>query len=125
MSTHRNCCHRYFLNDVGPGEEGENPSSGADVRFERRELGRRKDLGGPLEPLLNSCSGDDVVAISKAECGLQRSLVVPETVEVVAQTFELGGRGRVVTLRKLVPQLGPPLADLLDLLVDVSQGHVG
>src|SRR5919204_6091115 len=81
------------------------------VRGRRSALRRREneDLGGALESLFDARSGDDVVAIAEAEGCLQRALLVPEVVEVVAQTLELGGRGGTVTLRQDVPQLGPPL----------------
>src|SRR6059058_1452494 len=73
--------------------------------FERRE---NEDLRGALESLFDARSGDDVIAIAEAEGCLQRALLVPEVVELVTQTLELGGRGRVVTVRQDVPQLGPP-----------------
>ncbi len=107
---------------VGPGREGENPSSGADVP--RLGGGRNEDLSGALEALFDPRSGDDVVAIAEAEGCFQRALLVPEVVELCAEAFELGGRGWVVPLRQDMPQLGPLLADLLDLLVDLGQGHV-
>src|ERR671934_1437399 len=91
------------------------------VRGRRSALRRREnaDLGGALESFFDARSGDDVVAIAEAEGRLQRSLLVPEVVEVVAQTLELGGGGRVVTLGEHVPQRRPPLAEFLDLLVDL------
>src|SRR5436190_18276278 len=89
--------------------------------LERRE---NEDLGCPLESLFDSRSGDDVVAIAEAEGRLQRALLVPEVVEALTEALELGGRGRVVPLGEGVPQLRPPLACLLDLLVDLGQGHV-
>ena len=77
-----------------------------------------------LETFFDSRPGDDMVAVAEAEGRLQRSLFVPEAIEVLAQTLELGGEGGVVTLRKVVPQLGTSLARLIDLLVDLGEGHV-
>src|SRR5215213_5771431 len=107
---------------VGPGGEGENPSSGADGSATRAVSLR--DLGGALESFLDARSGDDVVAVAEAEACLQRALFVPELVEVLTQALELRGGGRVVSLREDVPQLRAPLAQLLDLLVNPSDGHV-
>src|SRR5436853_5957698 len=101
---------------------GESLVRGRRVRFAGG--GRLEDLGGALESLFDARSGDDVVAIAEAEGCLQRALLVPEVVEVATQTLELGGGGRVVPLGEDVPQLRPPFALLLDLLVDLSQGHV-
>src|SRR5438876_7364423 len=94
------------------------------TREEVRALPAPPSLGGSLEPFLDPGSGDDVVAIAEAEGRLQRALLVPEVVEALTEAFELGGRGRVVSLGEGVPQLRPPLACLLDLLVDLGQGHV-
>src|SRR5439155_22643304 len=105
-----------------PGGRGKSPGRGPTCPLrERRE---NDDLGGALESLFDARSGDDVVAVAEAEGCLQRALLVPELVELVTQILELGGRGRVVTLGQGVPQLGPPLACLLDLLVDFGEGHV-
>src|SRR5436853_3592276 len=101
---------------------GESLVRGRRVRFAGG--GRLEDLGGALESLFDARSGDDVIAIAEAEGCLQRALLVPEVVELIAQTLELGGRGWVVTVRQDVPQLGPPLACLFDLLVDLGEGHV-
>ena len=79
---------------VGPGLEGENPSSEADFRF--RSGGRLKVLGCPLESLFDPRSGDDVVAIAEAEGRLQRTLLIPEVVEALAKALELGGGCGVV-----------------------------
>src|SRR5438552_13850506 len=81
-------------------------------------------LGGALESLFDARSGDDVVAVAEAEGCLQRALVVPEVVELLTQTLELGCGGRVVALRQDVPQRSPPLACFFDLLVDLGEGHV-
>src|SRR5437868_3935855 len=81
-------------------------------------------LGGALESLFDARSGDDVLAVAEAEGRLQRALFVPEVVEMITQALQLGGRGRVVPLREDVPQFGAPLALRLDLLVNLSQGHV-
>src|SRR5205814_6200014 len=101
---------------------GESLVRGRHVRFVSG--GRSEDLGGALESLFDPRSGDDVVAVAEAEGCLQRALLVPEVVEPVTQTLELCGRGRVVSRGKDAPQLGPPLACFLDLLVDLGQGHV-
>src|SRR4051812_33777580 len=112
---------------VGPVEEREHPSFGADDQAGRRMSPRpRTDraLSGPLEPLFDAGAGHDVLAVTEPEDRLGVPLLVPEGLELLAQTLELGGDGRVMTLRKGVPQLGPPLARLLDCLMNVSQGHV-
>ena len=75
----------------------------------------REELGRALEALFDAGAGDDVVAIAEAELRLQRALFVPETLEMIAQTLELGGRCWVVTLGEHVPQLDTPLARLIDL----------
>src|SRR4051794_15953333 len=102
--------------DVGPGREGENPSSGAG-RIPLRGAEGDRHLGGALESLFDSRAGDDVVAVAKTESGFQRALLVPETVEVRAEALELGRNIGVVALGQDVPQLRPPLARLLDLLM--------
>ena len=81
-------------------------------------------LSSSFQTLFDARSSDDVVAVAEAEGRLQRALVIPEVVETLAQTLELCGQGGVVTLRPGVPQLGPPLAGLLDFLVNIGQGHV-
>src|SRR5207302_932125 len=79
---------------------------------------------GALEPFLDPGSGDDVIAIAEAESCLQRALLVPEVVEPVAQALELGGGAGVIAVGQKVPELRPALARQLDLVVDLSQGHV-
>jgi hypothetical protein len=86
--------------------------------------GRNEDRSGALEALFDPRPGDDVVAIAEAEGCFQRAFLVPEVVELSAEVLELRGRGWVVPLRQHMPQLGPLLAQLLDLLVDLGQVHV-
>src|SRR5438477_10750482 len=81
-------------------------------------------LRGPLEPLFDARPGDDVLAVAEAEGRLQRSLLVPQVVEALAQRLELGGDLRIVTPGELVPELCPPLAQSFDVFVDLGEGHV-
>src|SRR6266702_3931305 len=81
-------------------------------------------LRGALEAFLDSRPRDDVLAVAEAECCLQRALFVPQVVEAAAQTLELGSKLGVIAPGKGMPQLGPTLARLLDLVVDLRQGHV-
>src|ERR671930_1214794 len=101
---------------------GESLVRGRRVRFVGG--GSLEDLGRALESLFDARSGDDVVAIAEAEGRLQRALFVPEVVEVVTQPLELGRGSGVIPLGEDVPQRRPPLALVLDLLVDLSEGHV-
>src|SRR6266536_446266 len=83
-----------------------------------------RDLSGALEAFLDPRPRDDLVAVAETESRLQRPLLVPERVEPVAQTLELVGDPGVEAVGEPVPELGPPLARPLDLLVDLGQGHV-
>src|SRR6059058_2421494 len=103
------------------------PRTGADVslvRGRRRRRGGRILLCGALESFLDPRPGDDLVAVAEAESRLQRALLVPELVEPVTQALELDGDARVVAMGKGIPELRPPLARLLDLVVNLGQGHV-
>src|SRR5207247_5837354 len=81
-------------------------------------------LGGALEALFDTRSGDDVVAVAEAKLGLPHPLLVPELLETLAETLELGGCGLVVAVGQDLPQLGPPFARLLDLLMNFHDCHV-
>src|SRR6266702_1134930 len=80
--------------------------------------------GSALEPFLDTCPRDDVRAVAEAESRFDGTLLVPQGVEMLAQLLELGSECGVVALRKGVPQLRPALAHLLDLVMNLRQGHV-
>src|SRR5439155_1476956 len=109
-----------------PPGRGRIPRSGP-TNHARVTICRSAESGGalsrPLETLFDAGSRDDVVAVAEAQHRLGVPLIVPECLQAIAQTFELGGNGRIVTLRKGVPQLGPPLARLLDLTMNLCQDH--
>ena len=102
-----------------PARRGRIPRPGpTGISAEAEESGRA------LQSLLDAGPGHDVVAVAEAEGCLEGALLVPQLLEARVETLELGGQGRVVALRELVPQFRAPLARLLNLLVNLCDGHV-
>ncbi len=58
----------------------------------------------------------DLLTVAEADRRSHGTLLVPETLDLALEPVQLVGDGRVVPFGELVPQLGPPVTDLLDLL---------
>jgi hypothetical protein len=78
---------------VGPSEERENPSTGAD-----RLSAEAGKSGCALQSFLDASPRHDVVAVAETEGCLEGALLVPQLLEARVETLELGGQSRVVTL---------------------------
>src|SRR5207249_612182 len=82
-------------------------------------------LGRALEPLFDAGAGDDRVAVAESHAGAERTVLVPERVQLCIQPANLFTDRRVVLGGEPVPELGALLAQDLDLLVDRIEGsHV-
>jgi hypothetical protein len=77
-----------------------------------------------LEALFGAGAGDDVLAVAPAELRAEAAVFVPELLEAFVEPADLLADGRVVPLRKALPQLDPLLAQLVDLVMDLVQVHV-
>src|SRR6185437_12280602 len=82
----------------------------------RRVLNRS---GRALEPFLDPCACDDLLAIAEAQAGADGSVLVPEAVEPRVDLVDLRSNLGVVLVGEPVPELGALFAQALDLLVDL------
>lgn len=81
--------------------------------------------GGSLEALLGACARDDPVAVSEAQPGPEEPVLVPEVGEPLVELLQLGGDVGVASLSERAPELGSAPAQPVDLIVNLAEGgHV-
>jgi len=102
--------------DIGVRARTADPS----IKGRRRaEIERESGLGGALEPLFLAGSDDDRLAGAEPHGCARLPVLVPELVEPCVDGLQLGGDGRVVCLRKSLPELGTAGALDVDLVMDL------
>src|SRR5437868_5987639 len=77
--------------------------------------------GVALEPLFGARAGDDLLPVAPAELGPELPLLLPQLLEPLLERVHLRLEHRIVPFGQLVPQLDAPLAQLVDLAVNVLQ----
>jgi len=78
-------------------------------------------LGGPVDPLFETCAPDDLGAVAKTDSNTGFAVFVPELRDALVQLVELGCEDGVMSTGQTVQESGAVLACALDLATDFSQ----